>query len=296
MPQYYIRRDGEIYGPLSAKELRQAAAGGQVQPDDHLSTSQTGPWRKAGSVSNLFGKQTPPRSRESPPSADDTFDFEDMIASAFIAEEFEDRDDREAGSNQTDEPAGDEQDWATEDAENSFGRDLVEELIPRTGMPREIQELIPEDEEIYFADHPATVVLFIRVAFSIVAWFLAYLSYKGVADFVTSSLVIRYVIPIGILLFWLYLLFGSWVNTFYVITSKRVIFRGGWFNRRIKIIPVRNVQEISVNTGLIDRWLNLNTVLFSSAASSALNIFGKTGISFRSVNSRQVLRALQRAD
>lgn len=296
MPQYYIRRDGEIYGPLSAAALRKAAAGGKVRADDRVSTSQTGPWRKAGSVANLFGDTTRPQDRQPPPpAADPTADFEDLIASSSTGEELEEQTRREAVPLQADEPPADGPDWEFEESEQSFGRDLLAEIVPREGMPREIQELIPADEEIYFADHPAKVVLYIRIALSVFAWFLLFLSYRGIAGFVTSSLVVRYVIPAGLLLMWLYLLYGSWVNTFYAITGKRVIYRGGWFNRRIRIIPVHNVQEVSVNTGLIDRWLNLNTVSFSSAASPAINVFGKTGISFRSVSSRHVLRALQRA-
>ena len=58
----------------------------------------------------------------------------------------------------------------------------------------------------------------------------------------------------------------QWKNRYYVITNRRTIVSQGIFNIAIKIILNHNIQLISINTGIIDRMLNLNSVEFSSAA------------------------------
>ena len=77
----------------------------------------------------------------------------------------------------------------------------------------------------------------------------------------------------------------SWKNNIYLITSSRLIARRGIFNRTLRTMPTVNVQMANINSGIIDRWLGLNTVVF---ASSSL-MFGS--IVFRFVDSASVMRA-----
>ena len=42
--QYYVRRRGQINGPVEADVLGQQAASGELTPTDELSTSVDGPW------------------------------------------------------------------------------------------------------------------------------------------------------------------------------------------------------------------------------------------------------------
>jgi membrane protein YdbS with pleckstrin-like domain len=95
----------------------------------------------------------------------------------------------------------------------------------------------------------------------------------------------------------------AWKNTFYVIARDKIVVRAGIFNRAIKIVWVKNVQEISINSGVVDRWLNLNTIHFSTASSGIGGMLfgwipGSTlgGIFFRHVELSKVLRALKSAE
>jgi membrane protein YdbS with pleckstrin-like domain len=58
----------------------------------------------------------------------------------------------------------------------------------------------------------------------------------------------------------------SWKNRYYIITPERTIVAQGIFNVAIKIIFNRHIQLVSINTGIIDRWIGLNTVEVSTAA------------------------------
>lgn len=51
---YYLRRDGEVYGPAVPSQLIAAAGKGIIQPSDELSTSRAGPWRSAGTCVDLW--------------------------------------------------------------------------------------------------------------------------------------------------------------------------------------------------------------------------------------------------
>jgi hypothetical protein len=85
-----------------------------------------------------------------------------------------------------------------------------------------------------------------------------------------------------------------------VITRDKIVVRSGIFNRAIKIAWVKNIQEISINSGVLDRWLNLNTIHFSTASSGLGGVLlgwipGSSlgGIHFRHVELKKVLRALK---
>lgn len=93
----------------------------------------------------------------------------------------------------------------------------------------------------------------------------------------------------------------KWANTVYIITGYRLIIRTGVFNRAIRIVPVSAVNEITINTGTVDRFLGLNKVRFTTAASGAglplLSIwFPNDGaVVFSHVNSKEVMKAFTRA-
>lgn len=57
----------------------------------------------------------------------------------------------------------------------------------------------------------------------------------------------------------------NWKHRFYVITDQRTLTTQGIFNVVAKVIMNRNIQLISINTGLIDGLLNLNTIELSTS-------------------------------
>ncbi len=88
-------------------------------------------------------------------------------------------------------------------------------------------------------------------------------------------------------------IYYSWKCTEYVVTEKRSFLKKGVFNHRIIILMNRNIQTISINTGIVDRLLGLNTITVTSAA-SGVPIFGMNsgGIAYRHIdNVRDFMRA-----
>lgn len=115
-------------------------------------------------------------------------------------------------------------------------------LFQRHHLPEKLRELIHEDEEILWISRPSKSSL-------ILSMLIVGLLY---APF-----------TLGLSFLFVYL---SWKNTYYVITKGRTIAMQGIFNVAVKIIFNENIQLISINTGIIDRWLGLNTIELSTAA------------------------------
>ncbi len=53
---WFYRKDGEAYGPVPWKDLRQLKEDGTILPETELAHSADGPWRKARGVRELFWK------------------------------------------------------------------------------------------------------------------------------------------------------------------------------------------------------------------------------------------------
>jgi len=69
MSKWYYSREGQVYGPISSKELRELAASGQLSPDDLVRREDMQEWRKASSVKALFpgtSQAAPPLPHNSP--------------------------------------------------------------------------------------------------------------------------------------------------------------------------------------------------------------------------------------
>jgi membrane protein YdbS with pleckstrin-like domain/DNA-directed RNA polymerase subunit RPC12/RpoP len=158
----------------------------------------------------------------------------------------------------------------------SLPSELKEEIWQKSGMPRDIEELISPSETVLFSGNPVKTVLYFKMVGALLTGLIIGLPIYFVGVVITVPLFI-------------YMAYIAWKNQFYVITSQRVITRSGWFNRKISLAPVINIQSVSINTGVIDRWLGLNTVHFLTAASSGF--FSTGSMSFKNVDSGPVLRA-----
>ena len=88
------------------------------------------------------------------------------------------------------------------------------------------------------------------------------------------------------------IVYFKWKNTYYIITDSKTFVMSGVFNVFIKIIRNDLIQIISINTGIIDRWLKLNSVQISTAGqgggSSGILAF-VPGLTSGSVTLKQVL-------
>jgi membrane protein YdbS with pleckstrin-like domain/phage FluMu protein Com len=177
--------------------------------------------------------------------------------------------------------------------------DLKEELVPRSKIPREVSRLTSKDDVILFAGNPSRAALYIRLVITgifglPVLWFSAGL----------FSIFVHLVLGLGSLplgFFWvlvfalwigmLYLTYVSWKTQFFCITNRQVMVRTGWFAHRIGVAPVHNIQMVNINSGLIDRWLSLNSICFETAAAAGFGHLRSGILQFANVDSDYVMRA-----
>ena len=169
----------------------------------------------------------------------------------------------------------------------ALGSDLKEELVPVSGIPRDVRQLIHPDEPVLFAGNPSQTVLFFKLAVTGLIALLLFVGGLIQAGFSLHLLFIGSTV-VGTVA---YLIYIGWKTKFFVITSHRVITRTGWFNRSITFAAVSNIQMVAINTGFIDRWLGLNTIVFSTAATSGFGRFQTGVLVFANVHVEPILRA-----
>ena len=135
---------------------------------------------------------------------------------------------------------------------------------PREGsqlgdIPSRLKELINDKEQIFYSSRPSKNALILTMILSaFVSVVPALLLMFGRLDYFMCALV--FMLPLALLI-----TYYKWKNTYYVITDSRTIVASGIFNIVIKIVRNENIQIISINTGIIDRWLKLNSVQLSTA-------------------------------
>lgn len=189
-----------------------------------------------------------------------------------------------------------------------LAKEVAEAIRPNIGeIPVDISEIL-DTKEILYASHPSNTAknltrFMILVAMCPLLVIMIFQLYFLLTGSFSISLLFGILIEMIALVIPFLLLHLSWKNTFYVIARDKIVVRAGIFNRAIKIVWIKNIQEISINSGVVDRWLNLNTIHFSTASSGIGGLLfgwipGSTlgGIFFRHVELSKVLRALKSAE
>jgi uncharacterized membrane protein YdbT with pleckstrin-like domain len=69
---------------------------------------------------------------------------------------------------------------------------------------------------------------------------------------------LKTIVTLGIYLFW-------WSATTLTVTDRRVTWRSGLFNRDERIIPLQQVQDVSVSRGFFGQLLGYGTISIESA-------------------------------
>jgi uncharacterized membrane protein YdbT with pleckstrin-like domain len=69
---------------------------------------------------------------------------------------------------------------------------------------------------------------------------------------------IKFVLSLGLSLMW-------WLGTKLSVTDRRVIWKKGLFGMRERSIPLRQVQDVSVQQGILGRMFGYGTVRIESA-------------------------------
>jgi len=124
-----------------------------------------------------------------------------------------------------------------------------------------IKELIHESEKILYASRPSKNALTISMIVNGIVYGII-----GLSIYLVGVVV---VLPVALLV-----TYYSWKNKYYIVTDSRTIVAQGIFNVATKIIKNKNIQIISINTGVIDRWLKLNSIELSTAGQGG----GGTGV------------------
>ncbi|MFP6768740.1 MAG: PH domain-containing protein [Planctomycetaceae bacterium] len=169
-------------------------------------------------------------------------------------------------------------------------------------MPDDVAELLHSREVVLFAQNPSRSALILRLILTGISLGIPLLPFLVVAardgQALSACLAMTGLLGMGVMLLAVYL---SWKNSFYVITDQRTVVRRGIFNRAIKIVLNANIQTMSINTGIIDRWLNLNSVQLETAAGGGglagiLGVFGgfsSGGVVLTNVaNAAEIVRCL----
>jgi membrane protein YdbS with pleckstrin-like domain len=187
------------------------------------------------------------------------------------------------------------------DAARRFGTALGHAkaaLGDSTSIPEDIAELLATKEKVYYAARPAEIVvrflaIVTRIVFGvpivglILGAIIQMFSDEGrVTTMLFLILCAMVLVGIAALINWLRRVW--WRNILFLITSRRVLIKYGVFNRKIRLVPSHNVQTITIDSGVIDRWLGLNKVVFRNS-----DWFG--GIVFTHIDSAEAVRAFGKA-
>lgn len=167
--------------------------------------------------------------------------------------------------------------------------------VSLTRIPARFRSYIQNGETVLYASNPSANARVISMIFSgaapgiplIIFIFGALLARQFTALFIGLTL------GLIVVALFAYLAHLHWKHRYYIITDSRTIVSQGIFNIAVRIVFNQNIQMISVNTGLIDRWLDLNTVELSTAgAGGGISIFAAfPGMSSGNVQLRWVANA-----
>jgi membrane protein YdbS with pleckstrin-like domain len=181
-----------------------------------------------------------------------------------------------------------------------MAKDVSEALFNTKTLPSRLTDLMDTNEAILYASRPSTIVLILRLLVVSVWAVLVFAAIIGgfMNGAGTTEILILALGFFGALIAISYVrVYLKWKNTYYVITPKRSFMMVGILAVKVKIINNKNIQMISINTGLFDRWLGLNTIEFKTAArgggiNSIMGLFGGASsgdITFKSVNADKVV-------
>jgi membrane protein YdbS with pleckstrin-like domain len=317
--KFFIRRNGKVKGPMDAKRIRKLVKSKKLKPSDEISLSVDGSWDRLSTVYKKIlrssypqsetgvcddcGKSVPENAKTcchcGAPLDDDHDELEPEAYGEYSDDEDEPPEDAayDDGLGFSVEQFDGHQDisggnvLSVGEAVGSVGkayRDAKETLGSSKKIPEEVRELLTANEAIYYAGRPSELALKIKIFFFFIGLLPLILPLLGSSASMITKL-ISVVIWFAVFAIGWYLMRTEWKNTIYVVTNKRIVARKGLFNRGIRMIPVQNIQTMSVDTGIIDRWLGFNKVAFMTSAT----LFG--GIVFRHVDSSDVMKAVGKA-
>ena len=150
-------------------------------------------------------------------------------------------------------------------------------------------EALPTIEDVAFKPLERSYLKVSRISFLISILIVIAI---GVTAFILLKEIQAPVIILSTAGFFLLLTIWGWIaNTLsfnysgYALREKDILFRRGWLIRKVKIVPLKRVQHVSLQSGPIERRFGLASVSIYTAGSEEAD-FTIKGIS--SINAQQI--------
>jgi uncharacterized membrane protein YdbT with pleckstrin-like domain len=140
------------------------------------------------------------------------------------------------------------------------------------GFPR---KLLAEHENLVLDLRPHWVAILPSVLWSIVLLVVLFLGYWAVDEIVGGNPAGGKAVVGGlVLLAWIWLAvipFLSWRFTMFVLTTDRLITRGGIVAKHSKEIPLESVNDVAFNQSVIERMVGAGDLMIESAGTRGQN-------------------------
>jgi|GEM_PF-4773911 len=274
--EWHYARNGSQYGPINARDLKLMASSGKLRPTDTVWKSGMTEPVTASRVKGLFstlddGSSVPPplptiaaaASNDSfgavssrpelptdgygsygigTPYTDDSFDDLPVDATAFATD--------------SSGPA------------NASARG-AHPTVSLVRIPDRLRRYIQNRETVLYASNPSSSarVLSMILVSAIPGVPLIFFLLGAILAGEFTTLILGLIAGLLLVSLFAYIAHLHWKHQYYIITDSRTIVSQGIFNIAVRVVFNRNIQMIAVNTGLIDRWLDLNSVELSTASS-----------------------------
>jgi uncharacterized membrane protein YdbT with pleckstrin-like domain len=134
------------------------------------------------------------------------------------------------------------------------------------------ENVLADDEQVVLHRHPhvkhlipAVLVLLLATAVAaFVAGFVSPRQWDPTAKNVIFAVIWAiWLLAVGWLTLWPFL---AWLTTHFVITERRVMFRGGLLSRSGIDIPLARILHVEFSRGIVDRILRTGTLIIESAS------------------------------
>ena len=81
-----------------------------------------------------------------------------------------------------------------------------------------------------------------------------------------TSLIFLTIMIVGITVRWL-----AWRRSAYALDGDRILVKGGWWKRRIVILPLAKIQSIDIQESFVSRWFGISSMQFGVAGGSGFS-------------------------
>ena len=137
-----------------------------------------------------------------------------------------------------------------------------------------LRRYVPADEHVVLWLHPSAWFIFLRSVWVVVFVVLLVLGVRYAAGVVDLPRVVEWAAWIGVVVVagavvWQTL---EWLSRLYVLTDKRMLAVAGVVRQSVTDVPLRNVRNVVVVRGLMDRLLGLGTLGASTAGTAGYEV------------------------